>query len=125
MFGQASNLFQDYPQMPNHNQAPEDATTKVIDTCLKNTKDVMISVIHKRIKKSQLNDHDCFEKHQKTIQDKYPINAKVMLLDPVRLTKLYHPRWLGPYFIKSYTRTDSYYTLADSTVHLFPRDFVT
>ncbi|KAK4512904.1 uncharacterized protein ATC70_003614 [Mucor velutinosus] len=123
MFGRAPNLFQDYTQLPNADQTPEDPTKEVIDARLQNIKDVVIPAIHKRIKETQLRDHERFEKHHKIIEEKYPINSKVMLFDPVRSTKL-HPRWLGPYFIKNYTRNGSY-TLADITGELLPRDVPT
>jgi len=123
MFGRAANLFQDYTQLPNATQAPEDPSKEVIDARLQNIKDVVIPAIHKRIKETQLRDHERFEKHHKIIEEKYPLNSKVMLLDPVRSTKM-QPRWLGPYFIKNYTRNGSY-TLADITGELLPRDVPT
>lgn len=123
MFGRAANLFQDYTRLPNASQAPEDPTKEVIDARLQNIKDVVIPAIHKRIKETQLRDHERFEKHHKIIEEKYPLNSKVMLLDPVRSTKM-QPRWLGPYFIKNYTRNGSY-TLADITGELLPRDVPT
>ncbi|KAL9536420.1 hypothetical protein MBANPS3_012660, partial [Mucor bainieri] len=123
MFGRAPNLFQDYSKLPNANQAPVDPTKEVIDARLQNIKEAVIPAIHKRIKEQQLRDHERFEKHHKIVEEKYPIGSKVMLLDPVRSTKT-QPRWLGPYFIKNYTRHGSY-VLADITGELLSRDVST
>lgn len=123
MFGRAANLFQDYSQMPQSSKAPPNPTQEVIDERLKNIKEIVIPAIHKRIKETQLRDHERFEKNNKIVQDKYPINSKVMLLNVFKSSKL-QPRWLGPYFIKNYTRNGSY-VLADITGELLPRDVPT
>jgi len=123
MFNRAPNLFKDYSNTPAPAINIEKSNTEIIDKRLNYVKEVVIPAIHKRIKETQLKDHATFERTHKIIYDKYPINSKVMIVNPTRTSKL-SPRWLGPYLIKNYTKNGSY-VLADLTGELLSRDVAT
>lgn len=123
MFNRAPNLFKDYSNSPAPAIDINNPNTEIIDKRLKYVKEVVIPAIHKRIQETQLKDHATFERTHKIVYDKYPINSKVMIVNPIRTSKL-SPRWLGPYLIKNYTRHGSY-VLADLTGELLSRDVAT
>lgn len=124
MFNRAPNMFKDYSN--ESTTTPVDIgkpDAEVVDKRLQYVKEIVIPAIHKRIKETQLLDHERFEKTHKIVHSKYPINSKVMILNVTRGSKL-EPRWLGPYFIKNYTKHGSY-VLADITGELLSRDVAT
>ncbi|KAG2212105.1 hypothetical protein INT45_003662 [Circinella minor] len=124
MFNRAPNMFKDYSNEAAVSSVDSGKPdVEVIDKRLQYIKKVVIPAIHKRMKETQLLDHERFEKKHKIVHSKYPINSKVMILNVTRGSKL-EPRWLGPYFIKNYTKHGSY-VLADITGELLSRDVAT
>jgi transposase InsO family protein len=122
MFNRQPNDFIDYTDVkPTINIEKSDS--KLIDKKLKYVKDVIIPSIAKRIKETQLNDHLKFQKNNKIIETKYPLNSKVMIVNVLKSSKL-QPRWLGPFIIKGYTKHGSY-ILEDLTGSLLSRDVPT
>jgi transposase InsO family protein len=122
MFNRQPNDFIDYTNVKPTIDI-EKSDSKLIDSKLKYVKDVVIPSIAKRIKETQLNDHLKFQKNNKIIENKYPLNSKVMIINVLKSSKL-QPRWLGPFIIKGYTKHGSY-ILEDLTGSLLSRDVPT
>jgi transposase InsO family protein len=122
MFFRHPNGFEDYTNVKPTIDI-EKSDHKVIDEKLKYVKEVVIPALAKRIKETQLFDHERFEKSHKIIRDKYPLNSKVMITNVNRTAKV-QPRWIGPLIIKGYTKNGSY-ILEDLAGSLLSRDVPT
>lgn len=122
MFFRHPNGFEDYTSVKPTLDI-EKSDHKVIDEKLNYVKEVVIPALTKRIKETQLFDHERFEKTHKIIRDKYPLNSKVMITNVNRTSKV-QPRWIGPLIIKGYTKNGSY-ILEDLTGSLLSRDVPT
>lgn len=87
VFNRQPNDLKDYS-----NDVPtlslETADTKIIKDRLAFAQDVIIPQIAARIKETQMNDHERFEKTHKIIRDMYPIGSTVMIINVHRNSKL-------------------------------------
>ena len=123
MYNRQPNSFIDYTEQVDPSIDIEKSDMDMINKKFKHIKEVVIPSIATRIKETQSADHANFIKNHKIIEHKFPINSKVMILDPTRSRKS-DPRYLGPYIVQNYTKHGSY-ILADLTDKLLSRDVPT
>lgn len=122
MYNRQPNGFQDYTNL-RPSLSLEHSDSRAIDDKLKFVKETVIPALAKRINETQSNDHERFINTHKIVNEKYPINSRVMITNVNRTSKMTE-RWLGPYIITGYTAHGSY-ILNDLTGTPLPRHLPT
>ncbi|KAG1441978.1 hypothetical protein G6F56_011255 [Rhizopus delemar] len=123
MFNRQPNEFKDYSNVQLGDSSDLSADVQKLEEKIGHMNNIVIPSLRKRMEERRQVDHEKFNKKNRVIKQKFPLNSKVMILNVEKKGKV-DPIYEGPFYVHGITKNGSY-TLRDPANALLTRDVPT